>query len=152
MINFFLISPVLTARCRLALFWPLGSILLLAGLVGCSSVPSYGNTPQSLTVHISPNNSKQFTYLLGRATELSARALVQAPRYVPDRRDYEKLQRRTAYVVAATGYCRDGYMELDFRLNMQQQWLRGECKESATEVDIKTFGDQTQVPLNTLTE
>ncbi len=145
-----LAAPV--KRYRFALTWLLFSACSLAALGGCSSVPSYGEVPQSLTIHILANSSKQFTYRLGQAAEMSPRALVQSPRYVPDRRDYEKLQRRTAYVVAATGYCRTGYMELDFRLNMQQQWLRGECKESASEADIKHFANQSRVSLDSLAE
>jgi hypothetical protein len=126
--------------------------VVMLGLVACSTVPTYGNTPQSLSVRLLANGSKQFTYRLGRVVKRSRRRLEQAPRQLPDRRDYERLQRRAAYVVAATGYCRRGYMELDFRLNMRQQWLRGECKESATEADIDTFGGRKNVSLEALEE
>ena len=138
-------------RWRRALLWLLFA-LPLAGLAGCSSVPSYGTMPQVLSIQVLPNQSKQFMYRVGQAAQIASGTLVRAPRYVPDRRDYEKLQRRTAYVVAATGYCRNGYMELDFRLNMQQQWLRGECKESATESDIAAFADRASLPLDNLEE
>lgn len=125
---------------------------ILLGLAACSTVPSYGNTPQALTVRLLADGSKQFTYRLGRVVKRPKGRLEQAPRHLPDRRDYERLQRRTAYVVAATGYCRRGYMELDFRLNRRQQWLRGECKEGATEADIEIFGDQKNVSLEALEE
>lgn len=137
--------------CRAALLW-LWAALLAVALLGCSSAPSYGGGAQSLSITILPNHSKQFVYRLSGAAQQSPGSLAQAPRYMPDRRDYNKLQRRAAYVVSATGYCREGYMELDFRLNMQQQWLRGECKESATDADIKTYAEQTQLSLDALGE
>ena len=53
---------------------------------------------------------------------------------------YERLQENTAYVVARAGYCREGFFELDKRISRYEMWVRGECKESATEADREFFG------------
>ena len=129
--------------------------VLVAGatMVGCSSTPSYGDAPESLTVRILPNASKQFIYRVGLSAERDRKADIRhIPRRAPDKRDYEKLQRRAGYVVAASGYCRNGYLELDFRLSNYVQWLRGECREGATAADMQAFGDKTELPLDNLEE
>ncbi len=130
------------------------SVLVMAVIVaGCSSTPSYGDAPESLTVRILPNASKQFIYRVGLSAERDRKADIRhIPRSAPDKRDYEKLQRRAGFVVAASGYCRDGYLELDFRLSNYVQWLRGECREGASAADMQAFGDKTELPLDNLEE
>lgn len=137
---------ILTTRGMLAL-----SLALL--LSACSSVPNYGSIPESLSIDVLPNTTKQFVYRVG----LPAAAEAKMPSHVPagrppGKRDYRKLQNRTAFVVAATGYCRSGYIQLDFRLSNQVQWIRGECREAASEVDIEAFGEKKQLSLKNLSE
>ena len=135
----------------------LGLVTLGAmSLTGCASLNDYGSTPQSLDIRILPNTSKQFIYRIGRdgadpGPRISPEGRQPQPR-MPGRRDYEKLQARTGYVVAATGYCREGYLELDFRLSAALQWVRGECREGATDADIERFGSAGDVALDQLAE
>ncbi|MDO3387428.1 hypothetical protein QWI17_16420 [Gilvimarinus sp. SDUM040013] len=133
--------------------WQLWALALLAvlQLPACSSTPSYGSAPESLAIRILPNTSKQFTYRVGLPPELEARMDPRArPGRPPGKRDYRKLQRRTAYVVAQTGYCRTGYFELDFRLSNQVQWIRGECREGANTEDMTVFADKPSLSLDQL--
>jgi len=48
---------------------------------------------------------------------------------------YEKLESK----LSETGYCRDGYIELDFYRSRGQSQIKGECNEDATDLDRKTF-------------
>ncbi|UTF61699.1 hypothetical protein [Gilvimarinus sp. DA14] len=127
--------------------------VLGAALAGCSSTPSYGDLPETLSVRILPNSSKQFIYRVGLSPEMDRKANIRrGPTRAPDKRDYKKLKARTGYVVAATGYCRDGFLELDFRLSNYVQWLRGECREGASADDMQAYGDITSLPLDNLPE
>lgn len=133
--------------------WRVGAVLILmvTQFCACSGVPSYGSAPESLTIQILPDTSKQFVYRVGMAPEVEARL---GPRARPARplgeRDYRKLQARTAYVVSQTGYCREGYFELDYRLSHSVQWIRGECREGASSEDRQAFAGLTSLPLEAL--
>ncbi|HEX7762215.1 MAG TPA: hypothetical protein VF433_01185, partial [Cellvibrio sp.] len=48
----------------------------------------------------------------------------------------------TAYVVEHSGYCRDGFFELDRSISRFHLWVRGECKDGATDADRKAFGSK----------
>ncbi|MDO3380994.1 hypothetical protein [Gilvimarinus algae] len=140
---------VKTARVLITNSLPV--LLGAALLAGCSSTPSYGNAPEQLTIRILPNTSKQFVYRVGLSPTMDRNVNPQArPSRAPGKRDYRRLQERTAYVVAATGFCREGYLELDFRLSNYVQWLRGECREGASEADLRAFAERNTLPLNNL--
>ncbi|WP_020209898.1 hypothetical protein [Gilvimarinus chinensis] len=131
----------------------IGVLVLAALLSGCSSTPSYGNLPETLSVRILPNASKQFIYRVGLTPEMDRKANIRrGPSRPPGERDYEKLKARAGFVVAATGYCRDGFLKLDYRLSNYVQWLRGECRDGASAEDMQAFGDKTSLPLNNLPE
>ncbi|MBU2886581.1 hypothetical protein KO507_12485 [Gilvimarinus agarilyticus] len=127
------------------------AVLAMVQLIACSSVPSYGSTPESLGIDVLPNGSKQFVYRVGLPPEVEARLNPRArPGRPPGERDYRKLQNRTLYVVTQTGYCRSGYFELDYRLGNQVQWIRGECREGASAEDERNFAERQQLPLDAL--
>lgn len=140
-------------------------LLLCAGLLvltGCSSSGrSYVKTEmaETLEVEVLPNASKMFTYRLLWPEEQIPNH-IQISRAGSDaRRDfagggvdigrntYARLLENTAYVVERSGYCREGFFELDRSISRYHLWVRGECKDSATESDRKTFGGkQTLLP------
>nr|WP_324258581.1 hypothetical protein [Cellvibrio fontiphilus] len=131
-------------------------------LAGCSSNGrSYVESAmtETLEVEVLPNQSKMFTYRLRWPEE-------QIPNHIRVSRDgrdtrrdfyeggvnvgrntHERLLQNTGYVVEKAGYCRDGFFELDRSISRYHLWVRGECKESATEADKAAFGGkQTLTP------
>lgn len=140
-------------------------ILILAAmlLMGCSSNNgrSYVETEmaETLEVEILPNTSKMFTYRLRWPEELIPSHINVARRGSDPGREfaqggvdlgrntYDRLLTNTAYAVKQAGYCRDGFFELDRSISRYHLWVRGECKDGATEADRQAFGaKQTLTP------
>ena len=134
------------------------ALLILAALLilGCSTNNgrSYVDTKmaETLEVEILPNTSKMFTYRL-RWPEAQVPSHIKVARgdNKPDRsfarggvdmgRDtYDRLITNTTYVVERAGYCREGFFELDRSISRYHLWVRGECKDAATEADQQKFG------------
>lgn len=135
-----------------------GILLVLAALLmlGCSTNNgrSYVETvmAETLEVEILPNTSKMFTYRLrwpedqvpshinvARGGNNPGRGFAQGG--VDLGRDtYERLRTNTAYVVEQSGYCREGFFELDRSISRYHLWIRGECKDGATAADQQAFG------------
>jgi hypothetical protein len=55
----------------------------------------------------------------------------------------EKIEKKLLAKLADTGYCREGYFELDNSIYMSESFIRGECKEGATEEDRQIFLSET---------
>lgn len=137
----------------------LGILMLMAVIVlaGCSTAGrSYveSEMAETLEVEVLPNASKMFTYRLrwpeekipshirvARGGANPAREFAQGGVDV-GRGTYERLLENTAYVVERSGYCRDGFFELDRSISRYHLWVRGECKDSATPADQQLFGTQ----------
>lgn len=128
--------------------------LLLMMMAGCgTSGRSYVETEmvETLEVDILPNTSKMFTYRL-RWPEDHIPSHIHVDRGSGGGREfqkggvdvgrgtYERLLENTAYVVEHSGYCREGFFELDRSISRYHLWVRGECKDGATDEDQKTFG------------
>lgn len=129
--------------------------LLIGMIFGCSSTGrSYVETEmaETLEVEILPNTSKMFTYRLRwpeehipshirvvRGGANPAQEFAQGGIDV-GRGTYERLLENTAYVVEHSGYCREGFFELDRSISRYHLWVRGECKDSATTDDQQSFG------------
>lgn len=129
--------------------------LLMYMVGGCSSAGrSYVETEmaETLEVEILPNTSKMFTYRL-RWPEESIPNHIRVARGGANpehefakggvdvgRGTYERLLENTAYVVEHSGYCREGFFELDRSISRYHLWVRGECKDSATAADRQSFG------------
>src|SRR5690554_6764939 len=98
----------------------IGLCLLVAA---CSSSHRYEGLNQRLEFRILDNASKQFVYRVTRRTygDIPHPGGPRVRLSVPDEHDYRRLQNRTASVVAEAGYCREGYLELDFRLAVNVQ-------------------------------
>jgi hypothetical protein len=131
----------------------LAAVVAGLALTGCNTVERHqSGMEESLEFEIRPNASKLFVYRLEDPAAAHAhRAQVHRPR--PDcqmegpreRRDvrtYRRLQVNTQRALTRTGYCRDGYFELDRRISPNVLWLRGECRDDATEEDIEQFGQK----------
>lgn len=135
----------------------IGLALILAGLLtGCNSVErSRADMTESLEIEIRPNASKLFVYRMAdpagarahQARMQNLRARHRGERAGPkDRggvRTYQLLQTNAQRALVSTGFCREGYLELDRRISANVLWLRGECRESATDEDRERFGDLT---------
>ncbi|GFZ83822.1 hypothetical protein GCM10011403_29250 [Pseudohongiella nitratireducens] len=108
------------------------------------------------------NGTKFFTYRLIRKAPMGARDAVTLE---PGLNDIEEQSRRTGpgamrsgggpgmdlnfdaieeqleLKLVETGYCRDGYLELDSSSINGQYAIRGECREAANENDRQTFNN-----------
>lgn len=145
------------ARCGILL------LVLAALLLGCSTNNgrSYVETEvvETLEVEILPNTSKMFTYRL-RWPEAHIPSHIQVARNGVNpgkefakggvnlgRDTHDRLLTNAGYVVERSGYCREGFFELDRSISRYHLWVRGECKDSATAADQQSFGaKQTLTP------
>ncbi len=125
---------------------------------GCSMGGRYhGALDERLEVELLDNGSKLFVYRLERLEALDPGRIrvdrgrkgfhQQEPMELPGRSAYRHLQNDTERVLKLTGYCREGYLELDRRLSTQVLWIKGECRESATQADREKFGGRQELPL-----
>lgn len=132
-----------------------GALVVLAGLASACSQPGRNYVKsemvETLEISIRPDTSKMFTYRL-RWPE----ALVPSPVQIANgsgstrsahsagvaigRDSYTRLVRNATYVVQQSGYCREGFMELDHSMSRYHLWLKGECKEGASAEDQQQFG------------
>ncbi len=123
-------------------------------LVACSTPGrSYtdGKLVETLDIEIMPNTSKMFVYRL-RMPEERAGSGVEIERggfhggegghggVSIGSSTPKRLEENAAYVVEHMGYCREGFLEIDSSVAPYNLWMKGECKEGATEDDIKKFG------------
>lgn len=139
--------------------WLLLPCLGVLGLViSCTNVGrgEVGLTGQEvLELEILPNASKMFVYRFGRHMPPNAAKVGSPPgapladiegaeRYRRGRRpealSEDKLRDRAAVLVASAGFCREGFLLLDRRLSPRDWWLRGECRENASDEDLRVFG------------
>lgn len=131
------------------------SLLMLGLVLGACSGPGRNyvknEMQETLEVEILPNTSKMFVYRLrwpdeyipnpvkvatpGTNSEPPERGGVDIGRSTP-----ERLFENATYVVQQSGYCREGFFELDRSISRYHLWLKGECKESASEADQNRFG------------
>ncbi len=142
-------------------------VLILAALVtlvgGCGTAGrSYVETAmvETLEVEILPNTSKMFTYRLRWPEEhIPSHVRVERGGGNPAREfqhggvdvgrsTYERLLENTAYVVERAGYCREGFFELDRSISRYHLWIRGECKEGASEADHALFNGKQTLGVN----
>lgn len=116
---------------------------------------------ETLEVEILPDTSKMFVYRLRwpdehipsqiRVVTASGQGHTPPPRGGVDigRSTPERLAENAAFVVQQAGYCRDGFFELDRSISRYHLWLKGECREGASEADKERFGPQkTLTPKN----
>jgi len=133
--------------------------LAVCFMVGCtSSGRSYTSSGlnETLEIQILPNTSKMFIYRLKmpddkipshiRIAQSSRDNVAQAGINLGSG-SYRSLLTNVEYVVKKTGYCREGFLEIDKSLSRYHIWMKGECKEGATGEDQQKFGSkQTLTP------
>jgi hypothetical protein len=138
----------------------LGALVIMGLVVACGTTGrSYTDTAlvETLEIEIMPNTSKMFVYRLrmpeGRIVDGvqverggfmggGGRSGISINGSTPKR-----LQENTAYVVEKMGYCREGFLEIDSSVAPYNLWMKGECKEGATEEDKKKFGTKQTLPV-----
>lgn len=130
-------------------------LLLLAA---CSSGGRhYHGFQETLSIEVLPNTSKLFVYRL-TMPESMRRPLVQvydSPKEASQHRRreplgesaYRRLRADAERALRVTGYCREGFLELDYRLSYEEMWMRGECKEGASEKDQERFAERESLPI-----
>jgi hypothetical protein len=64
-----------------------------------------------------------------------------------NRSTQQNMHENAAYVVKRMGYCREGFLEIDSSVSRYNLWIKGECKEGATDEDIKKFGTKQTLPV-----
>ena len=137
-----------------------GFLLILSLLVACNTTGrSYTDTSlvETLEIEIMPNTSKMFVYRLrmpegrmgdgvqverGGFMSGGGRSGISINSSTPRR-----LQENAGYVVEKMGYCREGFLEIDSSIAPYNLWMKGECKEGATEDDKKKFGTKQTLPV-----
>jgi hypothetical protein len=138
------------------------SLLVLCGVLTACSSPGRSYTEstmqETLEIEILPNTSKMFIYRL-RWPEDQMPNLVRIERQSGPHQDVERggvnvsrstqlrLKENTAYVVERMGYCREGFLVIDSSSSRYHLWLKGECKESATDADRQQFGEKQILPV-----
>lgn len=131
-------------------------VVLSIGVIGACSAPgrSYvkSEMTETLETDIRVNASKMFVYRLKWPENLmpvyirvengngSSRP-VESGGVSVGRDTYERLLRNATYVVERSGYCREGFLALDHSMSRYHLWVKGECKEGATDADRKKFGE-----------
>ena len=150
---------MLSVRYLLALG---AGVTLVSGFLASCSAPGRSYTDsklqETLEIEILPNTSKMFVYRLrlpddqqpnsvrvergGFQTGNDNRGAISIGSSTPKR-----LIENASYVVKQMGYCRDGFLEIDSSASQFNLWVKGECKEGATEDDIKKFGTKQILPV-----
>jgi hypothetical protein len=135
--------------------------LILVGLVACSS-PGRNYTDsvlqETLEIEILPNTSKMFVYRLrvpddkqlasvkiergGFQANNESRNGIAVAGSTPKR-----VLENAKHVTKEMGYCREGFLEIDSSISQFNSWIKGECKEGATEEDLKKFGTKKIIPV-----
>lgn len=113
---------------------------------------------ETLEIQILPNTSKMFVYRLRMPEDQipsqiriaqSSRDNVRQTGIDLSSRSYRSLLMNVEYVVKKTGYCREGFLEIDKSLSRYHIWMRGECKEGATAEDSQKFGAEKTLTADT---
>ena len=137
------------------------------GLVFCSLLAACNSTGRSYTedrmqetleIEILPNASKMFVYRL-RWPEDQRTNLIRIERgsHSSDvverggvdvgRATQARLNENAAYVIKRMGYCKEGFLEIDSSTSRYHLWLKGECKDAATDADKQQFGTKQVLPV-----
>ncbi|MDT0594658.1 hypothetical protein [Glaciecola petra] len=132
-------------------------LLAFSMLSACTSKEqAFSNMREVFTTEIDEAGSKRFTYLLiSRTKGLNTLGLIRSKEQFQTRQSkrgggYERggannekfkedfIERLDEYLLA-NGFCRTGYIELDFTAVSTEIQLVGECNESATSQDIEKW-------------
>lgn len=137
-------------------------LISICGLTAACSSPGRNYTSslmnETLEIEILPNTSKMFVYRLAVPEEKIPRT-VHIARGGNDPHDGEtggisvgnttqaRLHENAGYVVKQMGYCKEGFLEIDSSASRYHLWLKGECKDGATDEDRQKFGTKKVLPV-----
>lgn len=136
-------------------------VIFVCGLAVACSTPgrSYtgSNMQETLEIEILPNTSKMFVYRLQLPEDKMPNG-VRIERGGFQRNEgargisvggatQKRLVENVGYVVERMGYCREGFLEIDSSASQYNLWLKGECKDGATEDDKRRFGTKQTLPV-----
>lgn len=141
-----------------------GALFVIAcGLVAACSSPGRSYTDsklqETLEIEILPNTSKMFVYRLRLPDDQRPESVrierggFQGGSEGPRRgininsSTPQRLVENAGYVVQNMGYCREGFLEIDSSASQYNLWVKGECKEGATDEDRKKFGAKQILPV-----
>jgi hypothetical protein len=137
-------------------------LISLCGLLVACSTPGRSYTDskleETLEIEILPNTSKMFVYRLrmpedqmpkGIRIERGGFQRGEEPRngIAIGGSTPKRVQENAGYVVEHMGYCREGFLVIDSSVSQYNLWVKGECKEGATEEDKQTFGTKQTLPV-----
>lgn len=137
--------------------------VIVCGLVAACSSPGRNYTDsklqETLEIEILPNTSKMFVYRLRLPDDQRPESVrierggFQGGGDGPRRginvnsSTPQRLVENAGYVVQNMGYCREGFLEIDSSASQYNLWVKGECKEGATDEDRKKFGTKQILPV-----
>jgi hypothetical protein len=137
-----------------------GAVLVCSLAVACSTPGrSYtsSNMQETLAVEILPNASKMFIYRLQLPDDKipSGVRIARAGMQHSDVQrgiavggaTQQRLAENAAYVVQRMGYCREGFLTIDSSASQYNLWLKGECKDGASDADRRAFGTKQILPV-----
>lgn len=137
-------------------------MLLCVALTHCSAPGrSYTDSPklqETLEVEVTANASKMFVYRLqmperhrddGIAEERGGHGMgIEQRGGIPiSSSTGQRMRENAAFVVKQMGYCREGYMEIDYRFSPADSWVKGECKEDASAEDRAKYPKKQVLPV-----
>lgn len=142
-------------------FIRLFGVVLVCGLAVACSTPgrSYtgSNMQETLEIEIMPNTSKMFVYRLQLPeSQLSNGVRIERGGFQRSEEvrgisvggaTQKRLVENAGYVVERMGYCREGFLKIDSSASQYNLWLKGECKDGATEDDKTKFGTKQILPV-----
>lgn len=146
-------------RLQIVLIGAFISVFLLSGCSSAGRSYTKLNMQETLETQILTNTSKMFVYRLKLPDDVVPNHIRIARSSAPrtpvarggvdiNRHTYKRLRENAGYVVEQMGYCREGFIELDQSLSRYHLWIKGECKEGATEADKERFGDKKVLPVH----
>lgn len=137
--------------------------VIVCGFVAACSSPGRNYTDsklqETLEIEILPNTSKMFVYRLRLPDDQRPESVrierggFQGGGDGPRRgisvnsSTPQRLVENAGYVVQNMGYCREGFLEIDSSASQYNLWVKGECKEGATDEDRKKFGTKQILPV-----
>lgn len=131
-------------------------ILISCGLaLGACAAALTTTEVETFEPQIFNDGTKTFRYTLDEQGKPKSRTYIELtdqrvedlkqdnPAMPPEDRDQQRRDHRFLQLLdqklEATGFCRQGYIEIESDLGIRTSWLRGECRESASTADRQRF-------------
>jgi hypothetical protein len=153
---------------KYARYWGMASALALVAalLSACTSEGrNYADSAvhETLEIEILPNTSKMFVYrlrwpqdarpnaihLAGRDSDGNGNAHDSGGASLSNLTE-KRLTENAGFVAQRMGYCREGFLVIDSSISRYHLWMKGECKDGASEADKQKFGTKQILPVKGL--